>query len=237
MHNSICSTPSGKIVFGEYGSNEKLDSVPVYASDDNGHSWSELSLFKKGEIRHIHTVSYDKYTNSIWLATGDDNGQCKLVKCNHDLNHSEVYGDGTQTWRTCGIFFEENYIYWLMDSPNEKASTVRMDREDRTIDKLHYLDGPVWYVKELSGGIKIAGVSVEPGSSVKTNYAQLLVSSDYIKWHKIIEFPKDKWSMKYFKFGVISFSDGRQGIDNFYISGEGLTGLDGKSMKLSFSLD
>ena len=54
MHNSICSTPSGKIVFGEYGSNEKLDSVPVYASDDNGHSWSELSLFKKGDTTYSY---------------------------------------------------------------------------------------------------------------------------------------------------------------------------------------
>ena len=58
--------------------------------------------------------------------------------------------------------------------------------QDDRIKKLYDLEGPVWYIKKLSNGIKIAGVSVEPGSSVKTKSAQLLCSTDYINWYKLL---------------------------------------------------
>ena len=81
--------------------------------------------------------------------------------------------------------------------------------------------------------MKIAGVSVEPGRNVNTSSAQLLVSNDYYNWEVAAEFPKDKWTMKYFKFGVISFSEGEQSSDSFYISGEALKELDGESIRVS----
>jgi len=38
--------------------------------------------------------------------------------------------------------------------------------------------------------------------------------------------------MKFFKYGVISFADGNQSSEDFMISGEGVVGLDGKSMNI-----
>ena len=233
LHNSICVTPDGKIIFGEYGANNNFGPVPIHSSDDEGITWQETNFFSDGDIKHIHNVSHDKYEDVLWITTGDFKGQCKLLKCTHNLELLDELGDGSQDWRTCGLFFEENYIYWLMDSPNEMASVVEMDRKTNKIKKIAPLDGPVWYIKRLKNNIKIAGVSVEPGRNVNTSSAQLLVSKDYYKWEVAAELPKDKWTMKYFKFGVISFSEGEQSSDSFYISGEALKELDGESIRVS----
>ena len=233
MHNSICKTKCGKIIFGEYGSNKMRYPVPIYKSDDLCESWEEINLFKQNEIKHIHNLSYDKFSNSIWITTGDLDGECKIIQCDLSLNIREVHGDGSQIWRSCSLIYDENNIYWLMDSPNQTSFFIKMDRNTGSIEKLQELDGPVWYTKELLNGYFLAGVSVEPGNAVKTNSAQLLYTNDLKKWHLIKSFDKDKLSMKFFKFGVISFSDGLQNIEDFYISCEALRHVDGKSINMS----
>ena len=235
LQNTICRTPSGRIIFGEYGANNTLEPVPVHTSEDNGLTWSEINFFRKGEIKHIHNISYDSYSGNVWIMTGDFEGQCKLLMCSEDLKLIEVFGDGSQIWRTCGMFFEREAIYWLMDSPNEISKVIKMDRKTRDITILSSLAGPVWYVKRLSDGVMVAGVSVEPGLAVDTTSAQLIYSSNYLDWEVALEIPKDMWSMKLFKYGVISFSDGNQSSDDFMISGEGLVGLDGMSMNVKLN--
>lgn len=236
MHNSICKTECGKIFFGEYGANDMRDPVPIYKSEDLCESWEQINLFKKDEIKHIHNISYDKFTKSIWITTGDSDGECKIIRCDLSFETKDIYGDGTQTWRSCSLIFRENNIYWLMDSPNETSFFIEMNRKTGVIKKLQQLDGPVWYTKELSEGSILAGVSVEPGNAVKTSSAQLLYTNDLKKWHCLKSFAKDSLTMKFFKFGVISFSDGRQSMRDFYISGEALKDIDGKSINLSISI-
>ena len=41
--------------------------------------------------------------------------------------------------------------------------------------------------------------------------------------------------MKFFKYGVISFSGGEQSSNEFFISGEALSGFDGKSIRASIT--
>lgn len=229
LHNSICELPSGKIIFGEYGANRNLAAVPIHLSINSGKSWEEVYLFSPGEIKHIHCVSWDPYTGEVWVMTGDYEGQCKILVCDEELNIKECMGDGGQDWRTCGVVFEKDFVYWFMDSPLQPSSLVRYSRSDRSVEKLYHVDGPVWYIKKLSDGVVLAAVSVEPGPSVKTNSAQIIASRDYINWHIVGEFEKDKWSMKFFKYGVLCFSEGNQYSTNFSVFGEALKNFDGCS--------
>ena len=237
LHTSICETPSGKIIFGEYGANMNLAPVPIYFSDDCGQSWKEVDLFDHGEIKHIHCISYDPYTDDIWVMTGDYEGQCKILVCDQSFNVKECLGDGGQDWRTCGVAFEKEFVYWGMDSPLKPSFIVKFSRSARTIEKIYPVDGPVWYIKSLSDGMTLAGITVEPGASVQTKSAQIIATRDFKSWHIIAEFEKDKWNMKWFKYGVLCFADGNQSSESFAVFGEALKNFDGISRLYSIDKD
>ena len=229
LHNSICETPEGKIIFGEYGANLNFAAVPIHLSNDSGQSWEEVDLFENGEIKHIHCISYDPYTGDIWILTGDYEGQCMILVCDQSLKVKERLGDGGQDWRTCGVAFEKEFVYWGMDSPLKPSFIIKFSRSAKTIEKVHPVEGPVWYIKSLSDGITLAGVTVEPGASVVTKSAQIVATRDYENWRIIAEFEKDKWSMKWFKYGVLCFADGNQSSESFAVFGEALKNFDGVS--------
>ena len=237
LHNSICLTPGGTLIFGEYGANLECGPVPLHISKNGGETWLTVDLFGPDEIKHIHCVTYDKYNDNVWVTTGDYDGQCKILICDESLNIIEILGDGSQYWRTCGVFFERESVYWFMDSPLIQSHLIKYDRKTKEIEKCYPTDGPVWYAKRLSDGVFVAGVTVEPGASVQTKCAQLIASNDLIDWKVIAEFPKDVWSMKYFKYGVLCFSEGQQSSDSFCVFGEALVGFDGIGGKFSIPKD
>lgn len=78
-HKSLCIGP--KILFGEYNiatgrvNGSTNDAVRVYQSDDNGATWTALLTFNTDgsthQVRHVHAVSYDRYTGDYYVALGD----------------------------------------------------------------------------------------------------------------------------------------------------------------------
>ena len=231
------------IILVESKSSPFLSRITEISAQDNlikmkDDSDRELSfLFDNGEIKHIHCISYDPYSDDIWVMTGDYEGQCKILVCDQSFNVKECLGDGGQDWRTCGVAFEKEFVYWGMDSPLKPSFIVKFSRSARTIEKIHPVDGPVWYIKSLSDGITLAGITVEPGASVQTKSAQIIATTDYKSWHIIAEFEKDKWSMKWFKYGVLCFADGNQSSESFAVFGEVLKNFDGISRLYTIDKD
>ncbi len=115
-----------------------------------------------------------------------------------------------------------------MDSLTEDSHVVIFDRNNREIEKLKVLPGPVWYIKRLSDRYFLAATASEIGIGVKDHYAHLMVSKNLIGWEDIHRFEHDKLPKRYFKFGVLGFADGQQSSKSFYIFGEALKGIDGK---------
>jgi hypothetical protein len=91
----------------------------------------------------------------------------------------------------------------------------------------------VWYTKKLMDGESLMQTTVEPGPGVKGNHAHLYGSNDNREWYELVRFKKDRWPMRVFKFGTFSFADGRQSLEDFVLSGEGLIGFDGKAVLAS----
>ena len=73
---NICIAPSRNLYFGEYFQNMEKQAVNIYCSDDNAQTWHIAFTFEAGNINHIHGLFYDKYTNRIWVATGDRENEC-----------------------------------------------------------------------------------------------------------------------------------------------------------------
>ncbi len=235
LHNSISVTQDG-IYFGEYGRNTSRQGVPIWSSHDDGKSFSIIHEVPQGKIKHIHGIYDDPYSSSLWITTGDKTGECFLIEAiDHNFKDLKWYGDGSQSWRTVSIFFTEDKIIWIMDSPNILPTLQIFDRELKTISSGQSFDAPVWYIKRLDAGGALIQTSIEPGKAVTTNNSKIFYSNNFLDWTEVHRFKKDILPKILFKFGVISFSDGYQDLNRFIISGEALKGLDGTSFECSIN--
>jgi len=233
LSQSICKTPEGEIYFGEYGNNSDKEAVNIYRSNNNGKSWEIAYTFPKGKIRHVHGCFYDKYTCKIWILTGDLDGENLIQASDLKFENIQIIGDRTQKYRAVNLFFEKNKVHWIMDSPLEKSYQFVYDRNSKEVTQLDFFNGPVWYLKRLEDGYYLAGSSVEKGEGVLSNEACLYVSKDLVNWKIVESFKKDLLPMPYFKWGVLSFSEGIQDSKNFSIHFEGLKKVDGQAFFFS----
>lgn len=236
LHQSISISPEGYIYFGEYGNNKERKPVPVYCSQNGGETWEEIYTFSVGSIRHIHGCYYDKFTDKIWVCTGDfENENCLLI-ADKSFNNIKNIGNGQQKFRTCNLIFTPNEVQWLMDSQLEPSYHIKFDRKTEKITIGQKMMGPVWYTKELSDGYYLAATAQEIGDGVLDDKAYLYYSVDLKNWKILSRFEHDGYPKRYFKFGVIGFADGKQSSNDFYIFLEALKGFDGKSLRCNMKL-
>ena len=233
LHQAVCVTNSGGIFWGEYGRNNERASVPVYRSGDGGRSWEVVFEFPPGKARHVHGCFWDPYEQKVWVCTGDFKGENWILRSSEGFEQVDWLGDGSQAWRTCHLLFTAETVYWGMDSPLETSCICRLDRKTGRMDKIHPLPGPVWYSKALADGWFLMATSVEKGLGVKDNHAHILASADGETWLEVHRVSKDRWRMPLFKNGVITFADGEQTSDRFYLSAEALSGIDGRAYRAS----
>jgi len=230
LHQGFCVTDKG-IYFGEYGANKAREPVPIWRSLDGGRSWQIAHQLSDPAIKHIHGIYKDKYSDSLWITTGDFPGECFLYEApGEDFSRIERHGDGSQPWRAVSLIFQRDSICWAMDSQLQTSTLVVFDRVSGDIVQGQAFPGPVWHCKDLQGCYLLQS-SVEIGPASTSRFAHLYFSEDLRNWTCIAKFKKDRWPMRFFKFGVLSFADGLQSRDEFYLFGEGLKGLDGKIIK------
>jgi len=227
LFNPLCKTPNGRIFFGEYSSNRKRTSVNIYASDDKGDSWYIIYSIPQKKIKHIHGIFYDSFSDSLWITTGDENGECYIIKTDNNFSQLEYLGDGSQLWRTCNLFFQKDQVVWLMDSPDERPYVILLSRNDNKIRKGNRLPGPVIYSKQFDENTFLAVTSAEPGKINPSNEVCLLLSKDIKKWECVQKFKKDIYPMSLFQFGNINFADGFQSYKKFYLSFQSIKFYDG----------
>jgi len=228
LHQSIAVNQNKEFFFGEYGNNGNRLEVPVYKSSDCGQTWETIFTFPAGKIKHIHGCFYDPFEEKIWTVTGDFKNECHILCSDFNFNHIEWIGDGQQMYRTCRLFFQEDTIHWIMDSPLQDSYHVVLNRKTRKAQKKQLFQGPVWYTKKLEDHFYLAATAQEIGPGVKDHLSHLMVSKDLEKWEDIYQFEHDGYPKRYFKFGVIGFADGSQDSKNFYMFAEALKGFDGK---------
>lgn len=229
LKNSICVTPENEIFFGEYGQNNNRNPVPIYKSVDGGKNWKMIYEIAASKARHIHGCFWDNFEKKIWILTGDFEYENHFIKTDTNFKNLEWIGDGSQTFRACNLFFKEKYIYWITDSELEKNFLYKMHRKTKKLTKLQDFPGPVWYTKAINKNCYLASITCEKGKGSHKKYGFIFYSDNLESWKEVYRLKKDLWPKKYFKNGVISFSDGEQKMESFEMSGEGFIGFDGCS--------
>jgi hypothetical protein len=234
LHRGLCEDPDGCIYFGEYFMNPERGPVRIWRTDPNIQSVIVAYEFKSQSIRHVHGIYRDPFDSAaLWATTGDFAGQCYILQTRDRFKTIRSYGDGTQKWRAVALFFTEKHVTWLTDSNLEQNYACRMDRVSGELELGQEIDCPGWYGATTEEGISVGFTTVETGPGVKRQESSVLISEDAFHWREAMTFRKDPYRpVRVFKYGVISCPSGNMSNSRFWISGEGLTGLDGSCMRL-----
>lgn len=226
---NLCFAPSGNIYFGEYFQNMEKQAVNIYCSKDNAQTWNITYTFEAGNINHIHGLFFDKYTNWIWVATGDRENECIIGYTEDEFKTFKEVFRGGQEYRTCQLFFYKDFIVFGTDTQYEQNVIKMFDRKTLEITELQKVQGSVIKGGQV-GDVAFISTTVEPSKVNTDKYAHLWVTKDGLHWEERYKAKKDCWP-SIFQFGTFEFPQyyGIDMLERLYFSGRALKGLDGKS--------
>lgn len=224
FHQGICETPDGTIFFAEYIQNFKRDcSSCLYRSVDGGFSFEPILTFIGSQVRHIHFVNYDKYQDKVWIGTGDNNNECKILFSSDNGNTWKVVGEGSQIWRAIGLCFTENNILWGTDagSVEDQNAIYSMNRLTKDVSKICNIEGPCHGCSQ-TGQSFLFSTGVEGGKNEEDRYARIKMIKDNKKF-EIFKMKKDLIPFV-IQFGVIRFPLKKMDTDKIVFTSYGLSG-------------
>ena len=225
MYNGVLGI-DGVLYAAEYGNPNGIGKR-IIKSDNEGLDWKVVYQFQTNEIRHIHALMYDKYTDRIWIFTGDADRECKVLITDKNFNNVEEVGSGSQEWRACHAIFKKDSVHWIMDSPLKEVHHIKYDRVSKKIIVGEAFAGPVWFAREY-GKVVLAASAQEIGPSHVDKKLHLYLTRDLEKWSEIATFDHDGWPKGYFRFGTMTFSRGHKIVLCF----EGVSKYDGKAITI-----
>ena len=224
---NVCLLSNGHLFFGEYFQNPQKQAVSIYCSDDGARTWHVAYTFTAGNINHIHGLFFDKYTNRIWVATGDRENECIIGYTEDEFKTFEEVFRGGQEYRTCQLFFYKDFIVFGTDTQYEQNVIKKFDRKTLELTELQEVQGSVIKGGQV-GDVAFISTTVEPSTVNTDKYAHLWVTKDGQHWEEHYKAKKDCLP-SVFQFGTFEFPQYIvDKIDRLYFNGRALSGLDGK---------
>lgn len=233
---NLCEDREGNVYFGEYFHNPDRENVHIYRSKDQGLSWEVVYTFPEKSIRHIHGLHFDKFTDSIWVTTGDLEGECIIGNTKDKFRTLDFVFRGGQEYRACNLLFYENKILYGTDTETAANQIKSIDRKTLKITALVDIQGSVINAVKV-GENAFFSTTVEPSLVNMDQNSFIWMADGNSKEPKIIfKFKKDRWDHRYFQFGNCRFPDyvNEQGT-HLYFSGSALEKIDGGSMGVEIS--
>jgi hypothetical protein len=202
----VTAVPSGRIYWGEYFDNRERAEVHIYVSTDRGSTWQIAYTFPAGSIRHVHNIVYDRWGDCLWLLTGDEGAECKVLRAASDLSSVEVVLAGNQQARAVAAIPIENGLYLSTDTPFEKNHVYCLDRKGK-IGQVGDLASSSIFGCRVSGAMFFS--TMVESSAVNTGREVHLVGSrNGTNWQVLARWKKDNLPMRYFQYGNIFLPDG-----------------------------
>ena len=203
----IAATPSGHLLWGEYFDNPGRDEVHVYASSDQGATWSVAYTFAKGAIRHVHNIVYDQWENCLWVLTGDKGAECRILRAACDLSTLDVALSGSQQARAVALVPTVDALYFSSDTPLEANHVYRLDRRMNLAEVAELRSSSIYGCRV--GESIFFSTMVEPSVVNPVFDVGLYGSRDGDDWQRLFSWKKDRWPMGLFQYGNAFLPDGR----------------------------
>ncbi len=196
---NIAVTPSGQAYWGEYFDNPSRDEVHIYASNDHGSTWQIAYTFSKGTIRHIHNIVYDRWENCLWILTGDDGAECRILRASCDLKTIDVALAGNQQARAVAMVPAAEGLYFSSDTPLEANHIYHLDRSAK-LSILHSLDSSSISGCQVGETIFFTTM-VEPSKANPSQQVKLYGGRKSGPWRAVHSWNKDLWPLRFFQYG------------------------------------
>lgn len=134
-------------IYGEYrGWDLADDDTPIYLWKvvkpySNPANWSIIATYyvrhyesPEGahpglEISHFHTVNYDTYSGAWIATTGDGADRCKIIMSIDDGVNWTIEATGSTTYRTVGLIFTPDAVYWGTDQSGTNHKVFKVTRD------------------------------------------------------------------------------------------------------------
>lgn len=220
----ITSTPPGQLYWGEYFDNQQRDEVHIYTSDDQGLSWRIVYTFPQGSIRHVHNIVYDEWENCLWVLTGDNGDECRVLKTNFDFTDVETVLAGHQQARAVALIPAKEGVYFSSDTPFEANFIYLLDRRGQ-VSKIASLSSSSIYGCRVRNSLFFSTMA-EPSSINQSNSASVYGSINGAAWNAQLGWKKDRWPMRLFQYGNIMLPDGNNATDLLALTTIALRGAD-----------
>ena len=195
----VAATPDGRVFWGEYFDNPRRDEVHVFGSQDGGISWEIVYTFPQGEIRHVHNVVYDKWDDCLWILTGDNGDECRILRVSTDFKRVEKVISGNQQARAVAMVPTEGALYFSSDTPLEANHIYRLDRAGR-LDIVGDLTSSSIHGCRVEDKIFFSTM-VEPSMVNCDGMVRLYSGKDGSGWKALLSWKKDALPMRFFQYG------------------------------------
>lgn len=224
---SFCQMAHGEVYYGDYGMNPGEEPIHIYKIGVDLVP-TIVYTFPAHQIRHIHSLIYDKWRNLFFIFTGDMGEHVGIYVANRDFSNVKPFLVGSQQFRAVVGHVTERYLYYATDAVMEDNYLYRvvldgnpLEKEDNSnVECLEGLNGSVIYGCQLSDGF-LMSTTVEPYPSKKSRVMSLLDNrkglgiksadvlvykvSDEGKLHLLERYKKDGWPMRLLQYGCVQF--------------------------------
>jgi hypothetical protein len=195
----ITATLDGRVFFGEYFDNAGRDEVHIYGSVDQGSSWEVAYTFPRGAIRHIHNIVYDRWENCLWILTGDDGDECRILRTSCDLTKVETVMSGNQQARAVAAVPAAEGLYFASDTPLEANHVHHLSRPGQLAI---LTDLPGSSIEGCRVGDSIFFTTmVEPSEVNCDQFVRIFGGRSGRSWKCLLAWEKDRWPMRFFQYG------------------------------------
>jgi hypothetical protein len=202
----ITATPSGKIYWGEYFDNHERAEVYIYASEDRGSTWHVAYTFPARGIRHVHNIVYDRWADCLWILTGDERAECKILRASCDMRTVETVISGNQQTRAVAAIPTQDALYLSTDTPYEQNHVYRLDRSGQ-LASAGDLNSSSIYGCQV-GDELFFSTMVEPSAINTSREVHIVGAKKGNDWRPLLRWNKDCFSMRYFQYGNAILPDG-----------------------------
>lgn len=213
---ALASTTEGAIFWGEYFDNAGRDEVRIYGSGDRGETWSVVHVFPKGAIRHVHNVVWDGWRRCLWVLTGDEGPECRILRASPDWKHVDTVRAGDQQARCVALVPTAEAVYFASDTPVEQNYVYRLDDSGR-LDRLAPIGGSSFHGCRV-GHTLFFSTAVEPSAVNVDGMVRVYGSRDGERWESVLEWRKDRWPIGLFQYGDAAFPTGENRSDLLAVS-------------------
>ena len=232
---SLAYKPGGLVVFGEYWDNPDRGPIHILGSQDEGMTWQAVYTFGSNQILHIHGIAYDKWDDCFWICTGDDDGECRLLKASADFSDVQIIRKGGQEFRYFSLIVSKEKLIMATDTPIDTNFIFRYDKSsdemicEQEVENSCFFSGVV-------NNYNIISTTAEPSSINDIYQCHLWIcKDDENQWQKTATYSIDFYQRlsiilpihkALFQFPTVFFPEGENTTGYMISYGTGIKNFD-----------